>query len=333
MTTIKQPALMDKFDVEKHPLSNAVWKELEKLYPNQPRSQIYQEHLGKIVPDEFDIIPEILFEGEKGTVVQPENSSPALTELGMFLDRIYRFEKVEARPDSERMSLIKTSIDTVNGMPDVEGIRELKTELIEKLKHLQQAGLQQRRYEIIFKDETKPFTTFRIFKTNFIKHARLALEKKGIPTFDFRTNDSPIILITLLAIEITNYFRNKKFSSVELGKLIHLAYSTAEDYKDWFHGAMINKAQSFNRTRGELKEEARRIGIDLKKKLRDQGESLAAANTSVKIYLKGRPEYKDVFMKKKKIKEVDGKIIRKNVKWEPEDWKKFLQYSKSGIIR
>lgn len=151
MTTIKQPALMDNFDVEKHPLSNAVWKELEKLYPNQPRSQIYQEHHGEIVPDEFDIIPEILFEGEKGTVVQPDSSSPALTKLGMFLDRIYRFENVEARPDSERMSLIKTSIDTVKGMPDVEGIRELKTELIEKLKHLQQAGLQQRRYEIIFK--------------------------------------------------------------------------------------------------------------------------------------------------------------------------------------
>ena len=294
MTTIKQPALMDKFDVEKHPLSNAVWKELEKLYPNQPRSQIYQEHLGKIVPDEFDIIPEILFEGEKGTVVQPENSSPALTELGMFLDRIYRFEKVEARPDSERMSLIKTSIDTVNGMPDVEGIRELKTELIEKLKHLQQAGLQQRRYEIIFKDETKPFTTFRIFKTNFIKHARLALEKKGIPTFDFRTNDSPIILITLLAIEITNYFRNKKFSSVELGKLIHLAYSTAEDYKDWFHGAMINKAQSLDQT-DELLEEIRRIGIKLKKELIiKNGKKYKLVNDDVAKELKKIPRYAEV---------------------------------------
>ncbi len=294
MTTIKQPALMDKFDVEKHPLSNAVWKELEKLYPNQPRSQIYQEHLGKIVPDEFDIIPEILFEGEKGTVVQPENSSPALTELGMFLDRIYRFEKVEARPDSERMSLIKTSIDTVNGMPDVEGIRELKTELIEKLKHLQQAGLQQRRYEIIFKDETKPFTTFRIFKTNFIKHARLALEKKGIPTFDFRTNDSPIILITLLAIEITNYFRNKKFSSVDLGKMIHLAYSTAEDYKDWFHGAMINKAQSLDQT-DELLEEIRRIGIKLKKELIiKNGKKYKLVNDDVAKELKKIPRYAEV---------------------------------------
>lgn len=324
MTTIKQPVLMDNFDVEKHPLSDAVWKELEKLYPNQPRSQIYQEHHGKIVPDENREVFQIINGVPKKKEAQPENAGFEQTELGIFLDKIYFIEVWEAAPNKimalmgqanqlpvkienygfgqvgAEDATIEKIITMVNGMPEVEGILELKNSLLAKLTDREKEGSQLGRYEMIIDKKTFLFADFKSFCKDFLRYAKPVLKKGEIPTSSIYPNvykDFLPLLIVAVASKITTYWTDKKFSATELGILIKLVYFTAEFSKDGYYkllNRLIYNAKSFDRT-DELLEEIRSVGIKLKKELIiKKGKKYKLVNDDVEKELKKIPRYAKV---------------------------------------
>ena len=338
MTTIKQPVLMDNFDVEKHPLSNAVWKELEKLYPDKTRLQIYQEHHGEIVPDENREVFQIKNGELKKKDAPPENAGFEQTELGIFLDKIYFVEVWEASlgkkkaftgqanqspPTSENYesnqvlaerAVFEKFIKVVNDMPDVEGINELKVDFLEKLNLLQNDDLQIGSYEMIIDEKPLLFENFKDFSKDFFNLTLPVLADGGVPNFDFynvANKEFLAIYIAAAANMINEYWAKKEFSPENFGIIINLVYTTAKCYEDGYYplfNKWIQKAQKFERSSSELRIELMQAMHKLKKELIDDGETNTAANVVVRRY----------FKKITKSEEITKK-------WKRSTWKKNLQ--------